>query len=255
MLEDELRILGLSQNEVSVYTVILNEGKTTPARIAATTGINRTTVYAVAKALVAEGYIQEDDLRGVTYYYPTSPKDLVKVTRKERQALIEKELALQELAKSIATMPKSKKYAVPKIKFVEYEERVAAYLYEHTDKWYGALPENERTWYGFQDHTFVEHEPYRDWITWHWKHSPDSQLYLLSNDARSEREVGTQPSENRHIKFWKKGFDFSDSQWIVGDYSVMLMTREKPHYLVELHDAVYADNMRKLFKNLWEEIK
>ena len=60
---------------------------------------------------------------------------------------------------------------------------------------------------------------------------------------------------NRSIKFWKKGFDFTETQWIVGDYSIMIMSRQKPYYAVETHDAVYADNMRKLFKNLWEEIK
>lgn len=49
--------------------------------------------------------------------------------------------------------------------------------------------------------------------------------------------------------------NFTVSQWILGDYSVMAQTRSRPHYLVEMHDAVYATNMRELFKNLWEEVK
>ncbi len=254
MLEEQLSALGLSDKEAVVYQTVLASGKTTPARIAIATGINRGTVYAVCKQLLDAGYILEDGLKGVTYYTPTPPKELLKITKSERQTLIEKELKLGELAKSIATLPQSKTYAVPRLRFVEHEDKIVEYLYENTERWYGSLPHDERTWYGFQDHTLVEHKPYVDWIAWHWKESPQSQLYLLSNDSEAEKQIQTGLSPNRHIKFWKKSFKFTESEWIVGEYAILIMTKQKPHFLLEMHDAIYADNMRELFRSLWEEI-
>lgn len=253
MIEDVLSSLRLSDKEVGVYKALLETGKATAVRISTETGINRTTVYAVCKELVGKGYVQEDNTKKIIYYLPTPPKELLKITKRERQALIDKELAIGELAKTITDLPQSKSYVVPKIRFVEHEDKVLEYLYDNTDKWYGALPPQGREWYGFQDHTFVEYEPYLKWIDWHWKSSPDSNLYLLTNNSDAEKKLVDAPYPNRNIKFWNKGFDFTESQWIVGDFSILLMTRQKPHYLVELHDAVYADNMRKLFKELWDK--
>lgn len=255
MLEEELKAVGLSEKEAQIYSAVLAEGKVTPARVADMTGINRTTVYAVGKVLVAQGFLLADDLKGVTYYYPTPPKDLVKITKRERQALIEKELAIEELAKAVGTLPQSKKYSVPKLKFVEHEEKVAQYLYDNVLRWQAGTKGDEAVWYGFQDATFVAHEPYQEWIRWYWPQAlPETELKLFSNNTQAENDVSS-ISKKRQIKTWVRPFVFEASQWVLGDYSILVMTKQKPHYLVELHDAVYADNMRKLFKNLWEEIK
>ena len=38
---------------------------------------------------------------------------------------------------------------------------------------------------------------------------------------------------------------------ILEDYIVMASTRQHPFYLVEIHDATLAHNMREVFKKLW----
>ena len=35
------------------------------------------------------------------------------------------------------------------------------------------------------------------------------------------------------------------------EYLIMAQTRVRPHYLVEIHDAVLARNQLQLFKGLW----
>lgn len=255
MVQETLKELGLSEKEIIVFRVVLEYGKLSPARISALTDINRTTVYAVAKDLVQKGFFLEDSLKGAIYYTPTPPKDLVKVAKKERQALINKELLLEELAKEVKETPRSKTYAIPKVKFIEGEDKIEEFLYEANHLWMKNYPQGT-TWWGFQDHTFVEHKPYLEWIDWQWKHMPKNiDLKLLSNDTQPEQSIPREKYPRRNIKFWKKSFNFTTSQWIVGDYSIMIQTREKPHYLVETYDAVYAQNMRELFKNLWDEVK
>jgi hypothetical protein len=56
------------------------------------------------------------------------------------------------------------------------------------------------------------------------------------------------------IKFWKKDFNFTATNGILGDYVILVMTKQRPHYIVEIHDAVYAENMRQVFRNLWDVI-
>ena len=255
MIETTLKELGMSDKEIAVYSTVLEYGKVSPARIANLTRINRTTVYAVGKDLVQKGYLNEDALKGVTYYYPAAPKDLVKIAKRERQSLIQKELTLEELAREIKEMPQSKTYAVPRVRFVEGEEKVAQYLYDSSPRWLNGYETRPLTWYGIQDHTFVGFESYLKWIDWYWKDAPQSvDLKLLTNNSQEEQAMQERKYPRRHIKFWTGSAGFTVTQWIIGDYSVMIQTKENPHYLVEMHDAVYANNMRELFKNLWEEV-
>ena len=55
----------------------------------------------------------------------------------------------------------------------------------------------------------------------------------------------------RQIRFWEGDSDFTGTLWMVGDYIIMIQTVERPFYLVEIHDAVLAHNMREVFKKLW----
>ena len=255
MLEPELAALGFSEKEQHVYTTLVSTGKATPARIAAQTGIRRPTVYAVLDDLVTRGFVTADGTKKILYYSPTPPQDLGKIAKRARFELAKEEEQVALLAAALKQLPQSKTYAVPRLTFIEGAEQVEKYLYTQTPTWFQSAGARDGTCLGFQDDTFVAHEPYRAWIRWCTERADHVETRLLSNNTEVEKEVGKKKLPARTIKFWGEVDNFSATQWIMGDYSVMLMTREKPHYLVELHDAVYADNMRKLFKNLWEEIK
>jgi hypothetical protein len=60
--------------------------------------------------------------------------------------------------------------------------------------------------------------------------------------------------ERRIVRFWDRPEEFNATTWVVGEYILMIYTREKPFYLIEIYNAVLADNMRSLFKGLWEEV-
>lgn len=55
-------------------------------------------------------------------------------------------------------------------------------------------------------------------------------------------------------KYWDKSKDFTATHAVLGDYVLFCVTSQHPHYLVETHDAVMAENLRELFKGMWEEI-
>ena len=251
MLEKTLTELGLGNKEIIVYKLILEYGKIAPALLARKASINRTTVYSVAKELKEKGLIVED-LGGKTLYYiPVRHTELGKIIKKEQENLKTKEQSIHNLQEIIASIPESKTYSVPKIRFID-ENDIKEYLYEAVPRWNESILASDPTWWGFQDHTFVEF--FEEWIHWYWKDAPQEiDLKLFSNDSSIEEHMVEQKITKRKIRYWKGEEKFTATQWVIGSYIVMIMTAQKPHYLVEIHDSVMAHNMRTVFKNMWKE--
>ncbi len=256
---DELKILltnyGLHEKEIAVYLAIFERGRLSPARIAALTGIKRPTVYVIGQELEKKGFIIIDDT-GKTLQFLAKPLDrLQEAIQKERDDVAIREVALKKIVGALEEVPRSQNYSVPKTRFIEGEQNVLEYLYERTPEWLSSMTRTHTTtWWGYQDHTFVESDAYRKWILWYWKQVPkNSDLKLLSNDSEIEKEMKSEKLERRQIRFGGADMAFTSTQWIVGEYLIMIVTRDKPHYVVETRDAVQAKNMAMLFKNIWEK--
>ena len=255
MLEEKLSQFGLSDKEIRVFLAIFEHKKISPSKISSMTGIKRSTVYAVAQDLYKQGFIDIDESGRVIFYFAKNTDGLQDVIKKEKRSLANKTLLLEEIGEDLSNIQTSQTYVVPKVKYIEHQENIEEYLYKRTMFWVKSMKERDKTWWGFQDHTFVEISRYRQWIEWFWKKAPlDVDLKLLSNDSKIEKEMVKSKLERREIKFWKKNFQFTSTQWVVGDYVITLMTHQKPHYLVELYNPDYAEDMRELFKSLWTDI-
>lgn len=249
--EKLLHELGLGEKERSVYKLILEQGKIAPARIARLAGINRTTVYSVAQELKSKGLIVED-LGGKTLYYlPARQEEIEKVIKREQEKMVSREKVLRDLQDALKSMPESVTYALPKIRYVD-ELDLEEYLYEATPRWHESALANNTTWWGFQDHTFVEQ--FEKWIVWFWRNAPEPiNLKLFSNQAPAEVRMKVHDISRRQIRFWEGESNITGTQWIVGSYIISIVTSQRPYYLVEIHDAVLAHNMREVFKKLWEK--
>lgn len=250
-LDKTLEKLGLSIKEKQVYKLILETGKIAPAFISRKTGINRTTVYSVANELKARGLIVED-LGGKTLYYlPAGDMEIEKVLEHDKRKFAEKEQGLHELKETLKMIPQSTTFSVPKIRFIA-EDDLEKYLYDATPRWIQSNLANDPTWWGFQDHTFVE--KFKDWIVWFWKNAPaEVNLKMFSNDSDIESQMKNEKINRRQIRFWNSDDGITGTQWIIGSYIVLIVTAQKPFYLVEIHDSVMAHNMREVFKKLWEK--
>lgn len=81
------------------------------------------------------------------------------------------------------------------------------------------------------------------------------ELKLLSNKSPIEKKMKKKKYQQRHIKFWNDTKKITATTWITGDYLIMIITNQRPHYLVEIHDATLAHNMREMFKGFWKKVK
>lgn len=250
-MEKLLTSLGLGPKEQTIYKLILERGKVPAAMLSRLANINRTTVYSVAKELKEKGLIIED-LGGKTLYYlPAREHELEKIIKREKEEVEKKESNIKELQEILKGIPESSTYSVPKIRFIE-ESEVEDYLYEATPRWIESNLANDPTWWGYQDHTFVER--FKDWIVWFWKRAPDQvNLKMFSNDSTIESQMVSEKIDRRMIRFWKGQQSITGTQWIIGSYIVLIVTAQKPFYLVEIHDSVMAHNMREVFRELWNK--
>lgn len=255
MIEETLKKLGFSDKEIQVYLAILENGKILPATVATITHIKRPTVYAIGKELLKRGIITQD-LEGTGgYFVALPPQHLNSIVEKEEKAIAEKKKIVKEAIAGLENVPKSKSYSVPKMRFID-EYNIKDFLYRQVPIWDESMVRSgDFTWWGFQDHTILETKEYVEWIDWYWSRASDKMhLKLISNDAEIEAKMKARNYPRREIKFWRKDFRFTATNFIMGDYSVFMMTQHRPHYLVEIHDAVYAENMREVFKNLWNVV-
>ncbi len=253
MIDITLQNLGLGAKEITLYKLILEYGKIAPAHLARLTKIQRTTIYSVAKELIQKGLILEDISGRSCYYSPIETTRLDSIIRDEARKLQEKSTLISELQQYIESLPKSKSFNIPKIKMIN-ENDLSDYLHSAAMVWNESAQSIDKTWWGFQDISFVG--KFEDWIDWFWKKSPKStQVKLITNSAHIETRLAKNAyADRRQLKFTENNH-ITATQWVIGNYVIMLVTAQRPYYLIEINDSVLAHNMRETFKLLWEKLE
>ncbi len=248
-----LKQLGFNQKEIEIYLKILEHGKITPATLAKITGIKRPTVYSTVKELLEKGVIVEDLAADKQFLLALPPEELDSIIRKDEAKLNEKKALIHEAIAHLQEFTKNTKYSIPKIQFV-YEEDLEKFLFKATPAWNESIQKYDNTWWGFQDPSFVKH--YQKWIDWYWTKGvpPDVGLKLLTSQSDIEQEMANRGYDKRIIKFWSGASNVTATTWVNGDYLVIIMTSQSPHYLVQIHDPLVAHNMRELFKGIWNNL-
>lgn len=248
-MEELFRKLGLNDNEREVYLAVLQAGKIAPTQVSKITSINRTTVYSVAKKLEKMGLVTQDLGQKINYLVATPPEKLVSVFEREEKKITEKKKVAKELAKELGSLVSTKHYSVPRIRFVE-EADLETYLFEAYPRWAESVAKVDNVWRGFQDDSFTSR--YEKWINWTWKYSNENiRAEIFFNQAEIEQKL-FEKHPSRKIRILPKAVTFDSNFWVAGEYLIMVQTKVRPHYLVEIHDSVLARNQRELFKALWQ---
>ena len=249
MIEQEFTKFGLNDNEREVYLAVLKAGKISYARVSRLTSINRTTVYSIVNKLIKLGLITEDLGEKISYLTAEGPEAIERMLEREEKELAEKKKAAQALIKELSSYRTGQNYSVPRIKFVE-EMDLSDYLYRRYADWGASGLKYDNAWWGYHDPSFTD--VYGKWIDWCWEQSPH-HVYFFTNSAQTEEKM-KEKHPDREIKILSGKDSFDSSLWVIGDYIIMVQSREHPHYLVEIYDSVLARNQRQLFQKLWHAI-
>lgn len=248
------KIIGLTEKERAIYLALFKNGKATPAILAKQTKINRATVYTIARGLQSRGIVAEDVSGKKRYFSALSPESFRQMVETPMRELEEKKASIEEAIEELSRIRAEKTYAVPKIRFVE-EAEVEDFLYANIGKWSESAHKiDDGILYGFQDEAFLK--TYSQFIRWYWRQpkSKNFKMYQIGNNSLTEKEFfGRIKHVGRGVRF-SPDLVFSSSVWVGGEYLVMVVTKQHPHYLVEIHDETLSRNMREVFKKLWNEL-
>ena len=66
--------------------------------------------------------------------------------------------------------------------------------------------------------------------------------------------MATKGYVNRNIRFWSGASTFTATTWVMGNYIAMINTKHHPFSLIEIHDAMMAENLRQLFSGIWKSL-
>jgi len=250
-----LKKLGLNEKEVKIYLTLLKQGKTKPADLAKITQINRANLYHLAKGLISRGIIAEDLSAKTLSFVPLPPESLNKILEQDKRELKNKEELIKKAISEISLITPSKAYPVPKIRFIE-EDNLGKHLLDNIVKWQKSVLASDGTWWGFQDHSFVEN--YENFIAETWKtkecHDPNYKAQVITNVSKIETKIKRKYPQKRGIRYLPD-VNFSATVWVCGDYLIVINTKEHPFYLFEINDQLLTANMRAMFKKLWSQAK
>lgn len=251
MLEEKLKALGLSDNEIKVYLCVLENTKITPALVARKTGVSRPTAYGVGKSLAEKGFIEMDEVSPTLYFVSLPPENIARIVKKEKLEIEEKIKTAESLISELALVPRSKNYSIPKVKFID-EAHFLDFMMKESPIWNKSGLQSDATWWGFQDHSLLDQYP--EWFKWYFEFSAGKINSKLITNVEEKPKMGEVLHKNyeRNAKYWAGAEKIKITHAVLGDYILIANTQTKPHYIVEINDAVIANNLRHIFKGMWE---
>lgn len=246
----ELEILGLTQSELIIYTSLCELGKAGAYLISKRTGKKRTTVYSCLDSLVNKGLVSIERGKTSSIFSANKPESILRGIEQEKELLSKKERIANNFVKQISNIIESQKKNIPKMKYVEGKEGVDSFLSQNVSLWNSSISEYDNIWWGFQDPQFVEE--YRTWLNKYWESKSDKvKILLLTNESNTEISLKGKV-RGREVKTLPSFLTFASTIWVCGDYIIMIVARDKPHYAFQIYDKVFSENLRALFQVLWK---
>jgi sugar-specific transcriptional regulator TrmB len=245
--------LGFSPAEGKTFLALAELGKASASSIAKAATLPRSTAYSALSVLVSRGVVSVDQSDSGALYIANPPSTFNLSIQAEYEELLNKKAQAQaaaaQLAELISPVFESKKFHVPRVQFFEGKKNVEGMLYSQQKEWKQSISKFDFTWWGYQDVEFVR--DYKVWLDQYWDELDDKErINLFSNESEIERDLKGRINR-REIRQLPTGTEFSSTIWVVGDYVVMLMTRQKPHYAIQIKDPILAANQRTVFQLLW----
>lgn len=252
-MEALFRDLGFSESEIKVYLALADLGGCTAGHLSKRIDIPRTTVYSALESLSVRGLIAKEEKGGITRFLANPPSSIVRMMKREREDIERKVKHAEELSKQLSPLFLGKSFQVPRLQYFDGRRNVEAMLEEYTPIWRESIYQGDSTWWGYQDASFVPE--YREWLERAWKSmSPTEKINLVSNQGPHERELSGRV-RGREIRSLGEELEFSSTVWILGEYIVMISSREKPHYAFQIRDKAFSQNQRAIFRALWSRVK
>jgi len=252
MIQDLLQQLDLSSSEAKLYISLAEIGEAPAKVLAKRVGLQRTTAYAALNQLQLKGLVSIEKRQGANRFVANSLDAIEAMLDHNRKKIKQQEVALQKISGFLGPFFQSKTHIPTRVQFFEGNKNVEQMLYQYCKEWLKSILSTDSIWWGYQDHLLVQ--KYAGWLENYWKLRTGSErIQLFSNSVGQEVEqkINTRVPR-RIIKPMPKGITFESTTWVCGDYVIMLVINQNPHYAIQIRDRLFASNLRTIFSLLWQ---
>lgn len=245
-IENLLKQFDCNEDEMSIFSTLLNAGEQTVASIAKNTSTKRTTVYGIITRLLQKNLIEEIHKNSVKTYRTIDKENLKKNLDKKIGDLT----ALKNNVDAMVTSLSGSKTTKPELKFFEGKEGVQFVL---NDLIIRKNIETESFWpiekmvkilgkdyFKFLNKERIKRNIYTRAI---W---PEKQII----DTKVHPYLGSGEEFLREIRIAPKQIDFSMGYWIY-ENNVAFISSEKEVYAFIIKSEEFADMLRKQWELVW----
>jgi sugar-specific transcriptional regulator TrmB len=256
-LTPQLKQLGMTDYESSIYAVLLEQSPMGAALIAKKCNLSRSTVYTVLHALIGKGFVGVTHRNEVKQFFAEDVSALHGALDQEMKTIQDRKDILKQLEESIGGLRGM--INIPQIAVFEGQEGLK--------KIYRSMLRNAS-----RDDIFYI---MRDEFVWRpeWKFIFEKEWNMSVKEIRKENNITTQLlinasfEEKRHQTYYqeRKGLQvktISDNHpmkdfalYILGDTASILSFEHNHLVGIKITNRTIADNLRQLFERDWEHGK
>ena len=259
----QLQELGLTQRESNLYLALVETGRSTATYLSKKIGVPRASIYLSLKRLQELGLIETEQRQRGSYFTAARPEAIRVALEKASRSIDRKLEVANTLASLLDPFFSRIDQSAPEFKVVEGARSINAFLLVKMDDIRASLMNTDRTWWGFEDHTFSEQ--YGEWLKEYWRRywkkdgTGGELVRLISNESKIQqlhgRLFGPEVGRNRQIHCLPGTDSFASSVLVAGEYVLVISTRNAPHRVIQLKDKNAADSLRAIFKIVWSSLR
>lgn len=238
---DELKNVGLSENEAKVYLAALELGETSVYRLAKKSGVKRTTTYLAVENLKEKGLMSSYESNGVAVCYAENPKKLVESIEHRKRDI---ERILPELLAFTNLIDKK-----PKIRYFEGKEaykEVFSDVLKHPDmEMLGTFNERFWDWEGYFTSYFMpKRQDKKIWGRVLFKDNPKLQEIAASGKVIFT-EIRLVPSEKFNVEI---------EMVIYGKNKVGFVSYDEEMAII-IESRKIHDTQKSFFEVMWDVLQ
>ena len=249
---DELKKIGLSENEAKVYLALLDLGNSTAQQIAQKASVNRATTYVQLESLMKMGLVTSFERASArkngaekTFFRAEDPEHLKKIIEREKNAAEEREKHLEKIMPSLANLFLEAGER-PRVRFFEGAEGLKIMQDEFLktkSKEVLSITSTDDILKVFPKHP-EEYTPKRVKLEIHSKliYTSSRGAFLKASDEALLREAKFIPREQ---------FPVPAEISIYGDIVAIDVAKEKPFGVI-IESREIAESMKTFFSLAWE---
>ncbi len=247
MIENVLREIGLTQNEIKAYLALLDLGESKTGDILKESGLNSGKIYEILDSLHKKGLVSYITKSGVKYFSPANPKRLLDYLEEKKENIKKQEEDYKDILPQLMNKVSSTKSESKIEVFTGLKGMKNAHLKELE------FPKSETVYVLGVGPAEKYKKEIWDFFVYNLEPKREEKGHevrkLLTEDAR-----GSEKAHGKHAKIRYLPYASLVSMNIVGNLTTIgLFTKELIFISIESQEI--ADSFKEQFNNLWKIAK